>query len=81
VVNDRAWQPAFCISRKKGGGRTARLEQEPDINDACLTLLKEHTAGDLMDEKVKWTNLSRADISSHRPTKGDKISRNIVSLS
>lgn len=65
-------------SRKKGGGRIATLEKEPDINDAFLVLLKEHTAGDPMDEKVKWTNLSSADISIHLATKGYKVSRNIV---
>ena len=31
-----------------------------------------------MDEKVKWTNLSSADISIHLATKGYKVSRNIV---
>jgi hypothetical protein len=28
-----------------------------------LALVKEHTAGDPMDEAKKWTNLTRAEIS------------------
>ncbi len=65
-------------NRKKGGGRKAILDKEPDINDEFLLLLKEHTAGDPMDEKVKWTNLSCTEISSHLAEKGFKVSRNIV---
>lgn len=65
-------------SRKAGGGRTAILERKPDINDVFLLLLKEHTAGDPMDEKIKWTDLTCADISIHLATKGFNVSRNIV---
>lgn len=65
-------------NRKTGGGRTAILEQEADINDVFLLLLQEHMAGDPMDEKVKWTDLTCTDISSHLATKGFKVSRNIV---
>lgn len=43
-----------------------------------IHLLKEHTAGDPMDEKVKWTNLSCSDIASLLAKKGFKVSRNIV---
>lgn len=64
--------------RKDGGGRQAILEKVPDINEIFLSLLKEHTAGDPMEEKVKWTNLSCAQIGSLLATKGFKVSRNIV---
>lgn len=49
-------------SRKKGGGRTPVLEK--NINEVFLNLLKEHTAGDPMDETKKWTNVSCAEIAS-----------------
>ena len=65
-------------NRKAGGGRTAILEKDSDINDVFLLLLKDHTAGDPMDEKVKWTDLTCSDISSLLATKGFKVSRNIV---
>jgi len=38
-----------------------------------LLLLKEHTAGDPMDEKVKWTDLTCADISVFWPKKALKL--------
>ena len=37
-------------NRKAGGGRKLTLEMEPDINEAFLALLQDHTAGDPMDE-------------------------------
>ena len=65
-------------NRKAGGGRKAVIEKEPDINDAFLLILKEHTAGDPMDETKKWTNVTCAEISSLLAKKGFKVSRNIV---
>jgi predicted alpha/beta-hydrolase family hydrolase len=43
-----------------------------------LSVLKEHTAGDPMDEKVKRTNLTKADIAAQLAKKGFKVSRNMV---
>lgn len=65
-------------SRKEGGGRTPVLEKQPDLDEVFLLLLKEHTAGDPMDEKVKWTDLTCAEISALLAKKGFKASRNIV---
>ena len=65
-------------NRKKGGGRKAILEKETDINDVFLRLLKEHTAGNPMDETQKWTNLTRSNISDLLAKEGFKVSRNIV---
>jgi len=64
--------------RKAGGGRKQVIENNQDINDIFLSVLKEHTAGDPMDEKVKWTNLTKADIATELTKKGFKVSRNIV---
>ena len=64
--------------RKGGGGRKPVIEKQADINDVFLSVLKEHTAGDPMDEKVKWTNLTKADIAAELAKKGVKVSRNIV---
>lgn len=65
-------------NRREGGGRTAILDQGSNIDEIFLLLLKEHTAGDPMDEKVRWTNLTCADISVFLAKKGFKVSRNIV---
>ncbi len=65
-------------NRKKGGGRKAILEKETDINDVFLRLLKEHTAGNPMDETQKWTHLTRSNISDLLAKEDFKVSRNIV---
>ncbi len=65
-------------NRKTGGGRSPILLKPPDINNVFLQLLKEHTAGDPMNEKIKWTNLSCSDIASLLTKEGFKVSRNIV---
>lgn len=64
--------------RKVGGGRKQVIEKQADINDVFLSILTEHTAGDPMDEKVKWTNLTKATIAAELAKKGFKVSRNIV---
>jgi hypothetical protein len=64
--------------RKPGGGRKKLDEEIPDINQAFLRILKDHTAGDPMDEKVKWTSLSCSEIAKALKKKGYKVSRNIV---
>ena len=43
-----------------------------------MEIIKEHTAGDPMDESIKWTNLSCAEIKLLLAKKGFKVSRNIV---
>jgi len=43
--------------RKTGGGRKGYEEQYPDIDEKFLDILKNHTAGDPMDETVVWTDL------------------------
>ena len=64
--------------RRVGGGRKPLLEKVADINEIFLDVLKEHTAVDPTDEKVKWTNLTVAQIIALLVKKGIKVSRNIV---
>ena len=49
--------------RRPGGGRKGVEVTYPDIDDKFLGVLKHHTAGDPMDETVRWTNLTRAEIA------------------
>ena len=65
-------------NREIGGGRSPVLAKTADINSIFLQLLKEHTAGDPMNEKIKWTNLSCSDIVTLLAKKGFMVSRNIV---
>ena len=66
--------------RKAGGGRKQVIKKQTDIdiNDVFLSILKEHTAGDPMDETKKWTNLTCAKIGSLLAEESFKVSRNIV---
>jgi transposase len=48
--------------RKSGGGRKRYDEHHPNIDEQFLHVLKEHTAGDPMDEKVVWTDLTPDEI-------------------
>jgi hypothetical protein len=64
--------------RLPGGGRKCIIENHDDIDEIFLDILRDHTAGDPMDEKVKWTNLTRGEIRKQMRKKGLKISVNIV---
>ncbi len=45
--------------RSSGGGRKSRDSQIPDLNEKFLEVLKNHTAGEPMNEDIKWTNLTQ----------------------
>ena len=65
--------------RKTGGGRKPYWISYPEIDDQFLSVLRDHTAGDPMDEKVKWTNLREKEIvKALQNEHGIKVSRNIV---
>ena len=49
--------------RKIGGGRKRYDERHQNIDAQFLSVLKEHTAGDPMDEKVVWTDLTPQEIA------------------
>ena len=64
--------------RRPGGGRISKLEKYENIDEVFLSVLKTNTAGDPTDGKVKWTNLTRSEISKEMAKHGIKISKNIV---
>ena len=49
--------------RKPGGGRKRAIDSNDGIDEAFQSVLGDHTAGDPMSDKVKWTALSRSDIA------------------
>jgi hypothetical protein len=49
--------------RQPGGGRKRYEKTHPDINEQFLAVMADHTAGDPMDEQIRWTNLSRQEIA------------------
>jgi len=49
--------------RKQGGGRKAyTVKWGEELDEKFLEVLREHTAGDPMDETVRWTNLHPNEI-------------------
>ncbi len=48
--------------RQPGGGRRRYYKKWLDINEKFLLVLRDHTAGDPMDEKIRWTDLTPAEV-------------------
>lgn len=49
--------------RRTGGGRKPYTETHPGIDEKFLDVLSDHTAGDPMDDQMRWTNLSPQTIA------------------
>ena len=64
--------------RLPGGGRKSSFETYPDLDEVFLKVLKDHTAGDPMDEKIQWTDLSNKEIRLRIADEGIEINKNIV---
>ena len=65
--------------RKKGGGRKSYQEKCEGIDEKFLLVLRDHTAGDPMDEKVLWTDLTLGEIvAGLREDHGIRVSKWVV---
>lgn len=64
--------------RRSGGGRKRALEQLEGLEEAFLRGIEQHTAGSPMDEKVKWTNLTRPQIADMLVVEGFRVSVTVV---
>lgn len=64
--------------RASGGGRKSSIEHITGIDDLFLKVLKDFTAGDPMDQKVKWTHLTYSEIIEAMSLEGINISKPIV---
>jgi len=64
--------------RCSGGGRKRLIETISGIDDLFLKVLKDFTAGDPMEEKVKWTHLTFREIIDAMCAEGICIGKNIV---
>jgi glycerol kinase len=73
-----SWQIATDGVRKTGGGRKKSIEAIADINDKFIKVIWDHTAGDPMDEKIRWTNLTHQEIADRLKDEGIEVSKKIV---
>ncbi|MBC8448593.1 MAG: ISAzo13 family transposase [Chloroflexi bacterium] len=65
--------------RKVGGGRKSYQEHWATIDEKFLLVLREHTAGDPMDERVRWTDLTWKEIATAlREDHGIQVSTGVV---
>ncbi|MCI0522003.1 MAG: ISAzo13 family transposase, partial [Chloroflexi bacterium] len=65
--------------RRPGGGRKPYSQQWEEIDAKFLRVLRDHTAGDPMDETVRWTDLSPKEIGKAlREDHGVKVSRWVI---
>lgn len=65
--------------RSVGAGRKDYDTKFPTIDEAFLDVLKDNTAGDPMDDTVKWTNVKQTEIVDQLLKKHDlKVSRTVV---
>jgi len=65
--------------RKRGGGRKPYGDKYDQIDKKFLLVLHHHTAGDPMDEKVRWTDLTLGEIvMALREDHGIRVSKWVV---
>lgn len=64
--------------RKKGAGRRSSIETVENINEVFLKVIDNYIAGDPMDEKIRWTNLSHKKIAVKMRDEGITTSVTVV---
>jgi hypothetical protein len=64
--------------RRKGGGRKQSIEIVKNIDQVFLKVIDDHIAGDPMDGKIRWTNLSQKQIAAKMQEQGICISVTVV---
>jgi len=66
--------------RQAGGGRRAyEVTWGAGLDEKFLSVLHEHTAGDPMDEQVRWTNLTQGEIvQGLREDHNIRVSKHVV---
>jgi len=64
--------------RQPGGGRKKIIETIENIDAVFLEILSDHTAGNPMDEAIKWTNLTQNAISKAFAERGMNVTEHVV---
>jgi hypothetical protein len=70
--------PGRGAGAKKGGGRRLLIDLSPQLEQNFLDVLRDHTAGDPMRPEVKWTDLTRREISGRLAQRGTPAGRGVV---
>lgn len=64
--------------RRKGAGRKSVIETIKNIDAVFLKVIDDHIAGDPMNGKIRWTNLSHKKIAAKMKDAGINISVTVV---
>jgi len=64
--------------RNAGGGRKKVIDITPSIDEVFFEIVRDRTAGDPMDESVKYTDLKRTEISKAFSERGMDVSEHVV---
>lgn len=64
--------------RAAGGGRKRIVASLPELDETFIELMTPHTAGSPMDERIKWSNLSREQIAAALASQGFVVSVTVV---
>ena len=64
--------------RRSGGGRKSALATIKGLDEAFLKVIANYTAGSPMDEQLKWTNLTRIEITQLLQEEGITVSVTVV---
>lgn len=64
--------------RRVGGGRKSAFDVVEDLEATFLRVVSPHTAGSPMDERIKWTNLSRPKIAELMAAEGVVVSVTVI---
>jgi hypothetical protein len=64
--------------RKKGAGRKTAIETINNIDEVFLKVIDDYIAGDPMNGKIRWTNLSHKKIAAKMKDAGINISVTVV---
>jgi hypothetical protein len=65
--------------RKKGAGRKPIEVLYPNINSVFLEVLKNHTAGDPMNKKIIYTDLTNKEINAKMKLENIEVSKRVIS--
>ena len=77
-LKNRGVLPGKRRNRKKGGGRKQTIKKIRDIDAVFLDILKNHTAGNPMDEKVIWTDLTVPQLIERLKNTGIRVGKHVV---
>ena len=66
------------MSRRKRGGRKQAIRVQPGLQEAIEAAVASQTAGSPVDEHIRWTNRSPAEIVSEVVAQGFSVGNDTV---